>query len=76
MSEVNLTSKLKDMEERISGMENKVKEISISVKERVKYKRKYSGIRSFLFPLLPKIHPPPPPPPHPPVSFPALQQNT
>lgn len=33
ISEVNLTNRLKDVEERISGLEEKVEEINSSVKE-------------------------------------------
>lgn len=35
MSEVNLTNRLKDVEERISGLANMVEEINSSIKENV-----------------------------------------
>lgn len=36
-SEVSLTSRLKDIEERISSLEDKVEDIDSSIKENVKY---------------------------------------
>ena len=44
---VNTTSKIQEMEERISGVEDIIEEIDTSVKEKAKYRKfppKYSGI--------------------------------
>lgn len=44
-SEMSLTRRSKDMEERISGLEDKVKEIYILGKENVKSKNKQTNSR-------------------------------
>lgn len=39
-SEINLTNRIRDVEERVSGTENKVKELNASDKETVKLKKR------------------------------------